>query len=124
MSKQSIFKEPVAGLAVKESDVGFHFRRAFLRQLTIRANKVIEMRENGLLAQEKLQEYERIILIHDKKRLFIPIVKGSWKYGGQKDGLLRFDVLPTVRLRKHEIHNWHLSLEEHVLSKENGGDAR
>ena len=96
-------------LAVKESDVKFIYRKnGRLKQVTLSTNKVIEMRENGLLVQEKLCSYDHIVLIRAKKQLYIPIVPGSAKYGGQNNALLRFNVNPNSALRKSDLYNWHL----------------
>lgn len=107
---KSIFKEQAHVLAVKESDLRFHFRGNYLKHVSISSNKVIEMRKNNLLEQRKLQEYTAIGIVHDKKVLTLPIVKGSWKYGGQNQSLLRTAISPSVRLKKGELHKWHLQL--------------
>lgn len=100
-------------MAVNESDVRFNYKKnGYLRQITLSTNKIIEMRENGLLDPNKVQKYSRIMVIHDKKKLPIPIVIGSGRYCGQKEGQLRFSVSPIVRLKKGELHNWHLYLSE------------
>ncbi|MEI5992412.1 hypothetical protein A5881_003968 [Enterococcus termitis] len=107
----SIFKEQVSHLALKNSDVKFYYdRRNVLKRVLVNANKVIELRENQLLKNEKLREYSEIWLIHDKKIIKIPVVKGSWNFCGQKDGLLRFSIAPNVRLERKDMHNWHLKL--------------
>ncbi|MEI5992354.1 hypothetical protein A5881_003910 [Enterococcus termitis] len=112
----SIFKEQVRHLALKESDVDFVYQRSnqqkFLKQLTINANKVIELRANNLLELRKLQEYSVILLVHDKKTIKIPITKGSWRYCGQNKGRLRCSIAPHVRLERNDMHNWHLKLSK------------
>jgi hypothetical protein len=104
-------------LAVKETDVRFHFRGEYLKQISLSANKVIELRANGLLTQEKLSEYAYIALIHDKKQLKLPIIKNCWKYGGQNNALLKFSISPHYRLRKEDLKNWHLILFEKSNAK-------
>lgn len=118
---KSIFKKETHGLAVKESDVRFSFAPSGrLNQIRISANKIIEMRENGLLDPKKIHEYSRITLVHDKKMLRIPVVRGSGKFCGQNSGLLRFSIAPNVFLKRGELHNWHLQLSQGSEKHEKG----
>lgn len=104
-----LFKEGTQVLAVKESDVRFSYTKSDrLKKIGLSTNKVIEMKENGLLTPEKIQQYSVIALIHAKKKLMIPIVKGSGRYGGKRGILLGFSVSPSFHLKRGEMHNWHL----------------
>jgi hypothetical protein len=118
---KSIFKKKKYFLAVKESDVRFSFAPSGrLNQIRISANKIIEMRENGLLDPDKIHMYSGIVLVHDRKTLRIPVVRGSGKFCGQNSGLLRFAISPNVFLRKGELHNWHLQLSQDSKNHEKG----
>ncbi|GGD03306.1 hypothetical protein [Enterococcus wangshanyuanii] len=108
----SIFKEQARHLALKESDVDFVYQRSnqqkILKQLTINANKVIELRENNLLELKQWQEYSAILLVHNRKTIKIPITKGSWRYCGKNKARLRFSIPNNVRLSRSKMQNWHL----------------
>lgn len=108
----TIFKEKKKrhSLSVRKDDVYLQFNEkgTRLKFIQLNANKVIEMRQNHLLDQHKLQEYNGICLIHAKKQLCIPIVQGSWRYCGHNNGGLRFSVPNNIRIAKAEMHNWHL----------------
>lgn len=111
-------KENTGTLAVKQADVRLDFRKnGTLRRISLPTNKVIEMKKNGLLLPEKVEEYSMIELVHEKKLIPIPVVKGSGKYYGPKGCLLRFLVEPTAQLMKREIHNWHLQSTGRVHEK-------
>lgn len=96
-------------LAVKQVDVRFGYRKSgTLKQISLSTNKVLEMQKNGLLLPEKVEKYSTIELIHDKKLISIPVVKGSGKYCGRNGCLLRFLVEPATQFMRSDIHNWHL----------------
>lgn len=108
---QSIFKETATlRLTLQEADVRFQTNQTRITYITMTANKVIELRENGLLENERLKAYTHIVLLKDKKLLPIPIVRGGFRYGGAGNHLLRFPVAPNIVLKKRDMKNWHLAL--------------
>lgn len=108
----TIFKEETASLAVHKSGLRFHFRNRYLHQISLSANKVVELKENGLLAQDKLRKYNNIVLVNDKRTMNIPIIQGYCRFGGQKDGLLKFWVLSRAKITKKDLNVWLNRMQE------------
>lgn len=94
-------------LAINEHYISYKFLRNTLREVNISANKVIEMRRNGLLNKEKLNGYTSISIVHGKEELVLPIVEKTWKYGGQKNSILKVSIDRTeIKLTKEDFRNW------------------
>lgn len=99
-------------LGVKQADIKFGSRNEYLTYINFDVNKTTEMAINGLLSNLKFNNYESVVLIHDKKIVMLPIVKGSFRFSETNKRIMRCRIEHGYKVKRNDLVNWHLDEEK------------